>query len=46
MKKKINPWRIIWIAGIFITLIIILYLVVEYKVKYEDFTSITKSPIF
>lgn len=38
--KNINIWRIIWISGIFLILLIILYLVVEYKVKYEDFSSL------
>ena len=37
MQKKFKL-RYIWITGIFIILIIILYLVVEYKVKYEDMT--------
>lgn len=34
-KKKINYLRIIWATGIYVMLIIILYLVVMYKVKYE-----------
>lgn len=34
-KKKINYLRIVWITGIYIILIIILYLVVTFKVKYE-----------
>lgn len=34
-KKKINYLRIIWVTGIYVMLIIILYLVVTYKVKYE-----------
>lgn len=34
-KKKINYLRIIWVTGIYIILIIILYLVVKYKVEYE-----------
>lgn len=34
-KKKINYLRIIWVTGIYVMLIIILYLVVKYKVKYE-----------
>lgn len=34
-KKKINYFRIIWVTGIYIILIIILYLVVTFKVKYE-----------
>lgn len=34
-KKKINYFRIIWVIGIYIILIIILYLVVTFKVKYE-----------
>ena len=33
--KKINLPRIKWVAGIYIILLIILYLVIEYKVKYE-----------
>lgn len=38
MKKKINFSKIIWISGIFTILLIILYLVIEYKVKYEDYS--------
>lgn len=34
-KKKINYFRIIWVTGIYVMLIIILYLVVKYKVEYE-----------
>ena len=34
-KKKINYLRIIWVTGISVMLIIILYLVVKYKVEYE-----------
>ena len=34
-KKKINYLRIIWVTGIYVMLIIILYLVVKYKVDYE-----------
>ena len=34
-KKKINYPRIIWVTGIYVMLIIILYLVVKYKVEYE-----------
>ena len=37
-KKNINIWKVIWVVGIFAILLIILYLVVEYKVKYEDFS--------
>ena len=45
--KKINIWRVIWVVGIFIILLLILYLVVEYKVKYEDFSYIKiESPSF
>ena len=36
MKKKVNFRKIIWVSGIFIALILILYLVIVYKVKYED----------
>lgn len=46
MKKKFNIPRILWIIGIFAILLIILYLVIEYKVKYEDFNTIIKSPNF
>lgn len=49
MKKKLNIPKLIWVSGIFIILILILYLVIQYKVKYEDFNSnqITiKSPSF
>ena len=34
-RKKINYLRIIWVTGIYVMLIIILYLVVKYKVEYE-----------
>ena len=34
-KKKINYLRIIWVTGIYVMLIIILYVVVKYKVEYE-----------
>lgn len=34
-KKEINYLRIIWVTGIYVMLIIILYLVVKYKVEYE-----------
>ena len=34
-KKKINYLRIIWVTGIYVMLIIILYLAVKYKVEYE-----------
>ena len=34
-KKKINYLRILWVTGIYVMLIIILYLVVKYKVEYE-----------
>jgi len=34
-EKKINWPRILWIVGVYLILIIILYLVIEYKVKYE-----------
>lgn len=47
--KKINFFKFVWVSGIFIALFIILYLVVEYKVKYEDFDYIIEekeSPIF
>ena len=42
--KKFNLWKMVWVVGIFTILLIILYLVVEYKVKYEDFSCIIKSP--
>ena len=34
-KMKINYFRILWVSGIYIALIIILVLVVIFKVKYE-----------
>ncbi len=34
-KREINYFRIMWVAGIYIILLIIFYLVVVYKVKYE-----------
>jgi len=41
-KKKVNIWKILWVAGIFVILLLILYLVIEYKVKYEDFSFYIK----
>ncbi len=35
-KKKRNLWRIVWVTSIYAVLITILYLVVIYKVKWED----------
>ena len=35
MKSK-NMWKVIWIIGVYSTLVLILYLVVVYKVKWED----------
>ena len=35
MKEK-NLLRVGWIAGIYIILALILYMVVDYKVKWED----------
>jgi len=32
-KKKINYLRIIWVTGIYVMLIIILYLVVKYRIR-------------
>lgn len=34
-KKKINYLRILWVSGVYIVLLMILYLVIIYKVKYE-----------
>lgn len=34
-KKKINWLRVLWVTGIYFILVIILYLVIIYKVKYE-----------
>ncbi len=31
-----NIWKIIWVVGVYATLVLILYLVVIYKVKWED----------
>ena len=37
MKKiNINIWQVVWIGGIFAILLVILHLVVQYKVKWED----------
>ena len=36
MKIKKNLWHLIWIIGLYITLIAILILIVEYKVKWEN----------
>ena len=33
--KKNNIWRIIWLVGVYVILLFILYLVVLYKVKWE-----------
>lgn len=37
-KKIINVWKVVWVVGVFVILLLILYLVVEFKVKYEDFS--------
>lgn len=34
--KKNNLWRIIWIIGLYGILILILYLIIKYKVKWEN----------
>ncbi len=34
--KKINWWKLVWILGVYIILGLILYLVIEYKVKWES----------
>ena len=34
-KKKINYLRILWVSGVYFVLLMILYLVIIYKVKYE-----------
>ena len=34
--KRNNLWRVIWIVGIYAVLVLILYLVIMYKVKWED----------
>ena len=34
--KKNNLWHIIWVVGIYAVLVFILYLVILYKVKWED----------
>ena len=34
--KKINWWKLVWVLGIYIILGLILYLVIEYKVKWES----------
>ena len=36
MIKQNKLWQIIWIVGIYLILILILYLVVTYKIKFED----------
>ena len=36
MVKKDKLWQIVWIIGIYLILIVILYLVVQYKIKFED----------
>ena len=41
-KKNVNVSRIIWVVGIFLALILILYLVIIYKVKDEDLSYIIK----
>lgn len=33
--RKLKIWRIVWVSGIFLILIVILIAVVEYKVKFE-----------
>ena len=34
--KKINWWKLVWVLGVYIILGLILYLVIEYKVKWES----------
>lgn len=34
-RKKINYFRILWVSGIYLILIIVFIMVVIYKVKYE-----------
>ena len=34
-NKKINWLRVLWVTGVYVILLIILYLVVVFKVKYE-----------
>ena len=34
--KKTNIWKIIWLVGVYVILLFILYLVIIYKVKWED----------
>ena len=41
-NNKFNIWKVIWLSGIFIILLLILYLVIQYKVKYEDFSYFIK----
>lgn len=41
-KKDINVWKIVWVVGVFVILLLVLYLVVEFKVKYEDFSYYLK----
>lgn len=36
MKNKKNLWHLVWIGGIYIVLIVILLLIIEYKVKWEN----------
>jgi len=36
MLKNKNIWKLIWVIGIYAILVLILYLVVLYKVKWED----------
>ena len=36
MKKKKNVLRIIWVIGVYAILLLLLYLVVDYKVRWED----------
>lgn len=34
--KKINWWKLVWVFGVYVILGLILYLVIEYKVKWES----------
>ena len=35
MRKKINIARVVWVSGVFILLIVILLLVMDYKINYQ-----------
>ena len=38
-KSKVNIFKIIWISGVFLLLIVILLMIMDYKINYEYLTQ-------